>query len=113
MRLEPIDQTVVCGAAILTRRGVTVPVYVEMPEEFVACWFLYACGGGVMVSRQADGRESNFPVPLSRVLVEEETAALCREAEEARALAAQYVVRASGRVNNGRSYGWRSVRGRQ
>ena len=111
--LVPLEPTIALGAAILIRRGNCIPVCVETPAGLVPCWFLFQCGGGVMVSRCSDGRESNFPVPIGRVLVDPETAEKCREAEAARAEAARYVVRASGRVNNGRAHGFKSLRGRR
>jgi len=113
MSLIPLDSSTAPGAAILTRRGHAIPCYISTSDGLIACWYLFQLRGGVMVSRQADGRESNFPVPLARVLVDEATAERCREAEAARAAAARYVVRCSGRVNNGRAHGWRSVRGRR
>ena len=113
MPLKSLDQSVAAGAAILTRRGIAIPVSVSTSSGLIACWYLYQLQGGVMVSRCSDGRESNCPLPFERVLVSGATAQMCREAEAARQEAAQYVVRASGRVNNGRAYGWRSVRGGQ
>src|SRR5215831_3219243 len=82
--LIPIDVPTALGASILTRRGSSIPCFVATPSGLQLCTFLYLSNGGVMICRQSDGRESNFPLAYASVLMDQETAGRCRQAEEER-----------------------------